>query len=217
MTIHALCAALTLRRYRSAAALALLLTLFLAAPTGAQTLVPPPDDLTEAQGAYRQGDHETAYKSFRSLAEQGDPVAQRKLGAMYYVGLGVPQDSARATEWYGKAAEQGHAPAQHNLGFIYWQGRGVPQDYVQAHFWSNLAAAQGHDLARELRDRLADRMTYNHAVCRVSAGSDQAKSLIYRGGGFRFALMGALEALFLASKRRSNAASETCHGPVVSA
>ncbi|MGD8498767.1 MAG: SEL1-like repeat protein [Chromatiales bacterium] len=49
------------------------------------------------------------------LAEQGNPVAQFKLGEMYEQGLAVDRDLDVAKSWYQKAAAQGHEPAQQRL------------------------------------------------------------------------------------------------------
>ncbi len=100
----------------------------------------------------------------RPLAEQGDGDAQNNLGIMYDYGQGVPQDDAKAVEWYRKAAEQGNAGAQYNLGVMYGKGQGVPQDYAQAHMWYNLAASrfppgEGRDKAVEGRNFVEKRMT----------------------------------------------------------
>jgi hypothetical protein len=81
----------------------------------------------------------------RALAEQGNALAQWRLGVMYDNGEGVPEDDAEAVRWYRLAAEQGLVPAQFNLGVKYANGRGVPQDYVLAYMWWNLAAAQEHE------------------------------------------------------------------------
>ena len=61
----------------------------------------------EAVAAYQRGDYATAIRELRPLAEQGDADAQFNLGTMYGIGLGVPQDFAKAVKWYRKAAEQG--------------------------------------------------------------------------------------------------------------
>lgn len=123
----------TIRRIALAAALAMALASAL--PATAQTF-------EEALAAYERGDYDAAYRGFRSLAEQGDAIAQNNLGVMYGTGEGVPQDYAEAVKWYRRAAEQGDANAQGNLGFMYVNGRGVPQDYVRAHMWSNLAVSR---------------------------------------------------------------------------
>ena len=72
----------------------------------------------EAVAAYERGDYATAIRGFRVHAEQGHVEAQVSLGAMYAIGLGVPQDDAETAKWYRKAAEQGHAKAQSRLDII---------------------------------------------------------------------------------------------------
>jgi TPR repeat protein len=80
---------------------------------------------------------------YRKAADQGDAIAQSKLGWLYATGHGVPQDYAQAVAWFRKAAEQGKPGAQFNLGWAYEAGQGVPQDYVQAAGWYRKAADQG--------------------------------------------------------------------------
>ncbi len=84
----------------------------------------------------------------RAQAEQGDATAQTSLGAMYGLGLGVPQDYAQAAAWYRKAAEQGYAPAQSLLGKMYHEGAGALQDDKQAVAWWRKAAEQGDATAQ---------------------------------------------------------------------
>ena len=55
----------------------------------------------------------------------------------------VPQDYAKAREWFEKAAAAGNVGAMTNLGFLYEKGWGVPQDYVKARDWYEKAAAGG--------------------------------------------------------------------------
>ena len=68
---------------------------------------------------------------------------------MYAQGKGVPQDYAKAAEWYRKAAEQGVAAAQYNLGVIYANGQGVPQNITEARKWFEKAAEQDVGLAED--------------------------------------------------------------------
>ncbi len=93
---------------------------------GPPTSAPPqdPDQTTELRG----------------LPEQGDPVAQAQLGAMYL----RQNDQAEAVKWFRLAAEQGWAPAQLALGTLYGAGRGVLKDAAEAMRWYRLAAEQGH-------------------------------------------------------------------------
>ena len=105
-------------------------------------------------------DDTEAVKWYRKAAEQGDAYTQSNLGIMYAKGEGVPQDNAEAVKWFRKAAEQGDAEVQYSLGTMYANGRGVPQDDVQAYAWLSIAVAQGFTLATEVRDFVAQRMTY---------------------------------------------------------
>jgi TPR repeat protein len=93
-------------------------------------------------------------------ALQGDVDAQSSLGFMYRNGeFGVVQDYAEAARWYRLAADQGLSDAQYDLGLMYGDGEGVEQDDVRAHMWANIAASLGNDDGRELRERMASRMT----------------------------------------------------------
>ena len=55
----------------------------------------------------------------------------------------MPQDKAKAIEWYTKAAEAGNGKAQFNLAVMYDDGEGVPEDKAQAVKWYTAAAESG--------------------------------------------------------------------------
>ena len=83
------------------------------------------------------------FNQTQRLANQGDADAQYMLGLMYAKGEGVPQDYAKARQWFEKAANQGNADAQYGIGWMYYEGEGVPQDYAKARQWFEKAANQG--------------------------------------------------------------------------
>lgn len=93
--------------------------------------------------AYRSGDFSTALEEFRTLADQGVPLAQFALGQMYAEGVGVAQDFDEAVRWYGVAAAGGLPQAQYNLGVAHYTGIGMPRDYLRAARWYEKAARQG--------------------------------------------------------------------------
>ncbi len=68
-------------------------------------------------------------------------------GLDYYNGQGVPQDYAKAMEWFRKAAAAGIGRAMNNIGMLYTNGQGVPQDYAKAMEWFRKGAAAGSGLA----------------------------------------------------------------------
>ena len=76
-------------------------------------------------------------------AQEGDATAQYRIGVIYRKGFHVPQDKAKAFEWFRKAAEQGHVKAQYTLGIMLNKGEVGPRDYVEARKWFEKAAAQG--------------------------------------------------------------------------
>ena len=126
---------------RTAAALILIISLFMAGPTIAGSF-------EEALKACDRGDHKEEYRLIKPLADQGDASAQYYLGVMYDDGHGLPQDYKEAMRWYGKAADKGNAEAQCNLGSMYVKGHGVPQDYNKASMWYEMAAGKGNAKAQ---------------------------------------------------------------------
>ena len=84
-----------------------------------------------------------AAEELRKAAQAGYAPAQTLLGGLYDMGLGVPQDSAQAVQWYQKAVAQGDPNAMTGLGDLYRKGRGVPKDYNLATAWYFKAALMG--------------------------------------------------------------------------
>jgi TPR repeat protein len=78
---------------------------------------------------------------WRTLAKEGNAIAQYNLGIIYSNGALLNDD--KAVKWLTLAADQGHADAQNELGFIYDNGLGVLYNYKTALKWYTLAAEQG--------------------------------------------------------------------------
>ena len=103
------------------------------------------DSIAQRHVAYayeRREDYENAAKWWQIMANQGHPLAQRKLGKYYHDGKGVPKDLDKALYYYTKAAEQGEGTAQNNLAMMYLHGDGVEQDVNLAAKWM-LKAGEG--------------------------------------------------------------------------
>mgnify|MGYP001068180095 CR=1 FL=1 len=83
-----------------------------------------------------------ALRILKADAEKGVAGAQFRLGMMYDLGFGVPEDDQEAVKWYRLAAKQGVAQAQSNLGMMYDFGYGVQKDNKEAFKWYRLAAEQ---------------------------------------------------------------------------
>ena len=57
---------------------------------------------------------------------------------------------------------------------MYFEGQGDLQDYVTAHMWANIAAVNGSEMAPELRNAIAKRMT----PAQIHAAQKRAKDCI---------------------------------------
>ncbi len=69
------------------------------------------------------------------------------LANAYAKGRGVPQDAAKAIEWYALAASGGNPRAQQIYALMLLSGDGVPQDVAKGEALLRLAAGQGHTSA----------------------------------------------------------------------
>lgn len=100
----------------------------------------------------------------QALAENGNAVAQYKLGNLYDNGRAVAQDYGEAGRWYRKAADQGCASAQYNLGVYYANGQGVAKDQQAARGWLLLAAGAGNKDAAGALKRIEEALAPDQAL-----------------------------------------------------
>ena len=84
-------------------------------------------------------------KRNKERMEGGDALAFFAMGNYYYHGrYGLPQDSAKAVEFWHKAGKFGYT----NLGNTYYNGDGVERDTKMASHYDELAAMEGNVAAR---------------------------------------------------------------------
>lgn len=100
--------------------------------------------LEEGKQAESLGQYAKASEVYRSLADQGDRVAQYQLAQLYFRGLGVAQDREQAASLYRKSAEQGYVEAQYMLASLHFRRELPLRDYQEAVQWYRRAAEQGH-------------------------------------------------------------------------
>ena len=98
--------------------------------------------LTDALMPYAQRNYGRALALLAPLAEQGNAVAQLKLGIIFSCGKTGSPDHVAALGWFTKAAEQGQVDAQFELGRIYRDGLGTRVDGNAAVSWLERAAAK---------------------------------------------------------------------------
>lgn len=110
------------------------------------------------EGAYEESVYAEARSEWEPLAQQGDPISQKNLGVMYYLGQGVPRDYGQAFDWFTKAASQGENVAQQFLGVMYAEGQGADRDETKALMWLILSAEQGNSSSIRRHDELMAKM-----------------------------------------------------------
>jgi hypothetical protein len=99
--------------------------------------------------AFARRDYSTAVKEFLPAAEQGNALAQYKLGQLYSGGRDVPGDEVLELKWLQLAANQGHKLAQYDLGRFYRQR----QKNAEALKWLRSSALLGNIEAQEFLGR----------------------------------------------------------------
>ena len=126
---------------------------------------------------FEEGNYQSAFRGFASLANQGDLQAQNHLGVMYYLGLGRKRNVTLAKQWFEKAAVKGLPGAQFNLANMYENGEGVEKDFVTSYMWFYAADKQGHKRAEERMILLLDdhKLFPNQALLAV----ERANSFIF--------------------------------------
>ena len=120
----------------------------------------------------------------QTQAAQGHTQAQTTLGHLYENGLGVPQDYAKARQWYENAAAQGDAGARYQLGGLYLGAKGVPRDPVRTYMWWNLASVHStgdlSKVAADHRERIARHMT-SAQIAKAQQRSQQCQAQQIKG------------------------------------
>ncbi len=110
----------------------------------------PQGEWALAIAAYDRGDHATANRFIRALAEKGDADAQYDLGVLYHSGEDFPADYVQAWKWYQLAASR-FTPEEASM-----RERAIKSRDRVAALMTPAQIAQAQRLAREWRPASAD-------------------------------------------------------------
>lgn len=100
-------------------------------------------------GIGTQVDYEKALQIFSDLAEQGEPLAEFKLGQMYYYGQGVEKDLSVAKKWFLKSAKLGVKDAKNWVAILFRESSNASEnqaddiDRDELNQWINYSADSG--------------------------------------------------------------------------
>ena len=93
-------------------------------------------------GRHVQRDYARAAQYYRRVVRD-NPSVQWRLGVMYDLGQGVPENPTEALRLFRQAAGNDDVNAHVSLGVMYANGRGVQRDYVQSMRYYRRAAELG--------------------------------------------------------------------------
>ncbi len=120
-------------------------------------------DIDLAYGALQAGHYRRAQEEAlkRVEADNTDAAAMTLLGEIYRQGLGVPENTTAATEWYERAADRGDINAVYALAIALLDQRSSKRDPAKAGQLLERAAAAGHPAAN-----------YNLALALLATGKE---------------------------------------------
>ena len=119
-----------------------------APPSSAAPANPNAPEPDLAFGAFQRGYYLTAFAlATKRVDEKSDPKAMTLLGELYANGFGVPQNDAKASEWYHLAAARGDREAMFALAMFRLNGRAGPRDREASAKWLASAAKLGQPTA----------------------------------------------------------------------
>ncbi|MCP3852245.1 MAG: sel1 repeat family protein [Gammaproteobacteria bacterium] len=101
-------------------------------------------------------------------AELGDPISQKELGDLYFIGSGLKKSFEKALFWYEKAALQGYLEVRRDIGVLYLTFHKKNINYIEAYKWFYLASLDEQPLAQKNLKYINDKLTASEI--------DQAKS-----------------------------------------
>lgn len=93
-------------------------------------------------------DYQKAFDYYSLAAAQDSPIALNNLGSLYYSGIGVERNSAKAAALFTRAATLGNTEAAVNLGFILISGNGAEKNSEKAMMYFEQAANNNNPTAQ---------------------------------------------------------------------
>jgi len=75
--------------------------------------------LRDGKKALDAESYSVAFSCLLPCAEAGNAEAQKIVGFLYQMGLGVDRDLQKAIDWFSQAIAQGRGDAAHNLATLY--------------------------------------------------------------------------------------------------
>ena len=104
------------------------------------------------------------FKWVKLAAEQGNSVAENRLGEMFFYGQGVKKNLSEAFKWIKLSADNGYNEAQYNLGMCYQWGHFVKKDLIKAKSLFDISYKNGFKNVYVYRDTEENYYNLNKAI-----------------------------------------------------
>ena len=111
----------------------------------------------EAVRHYQNNDYSQAFEDYEESAHWGNKLSQFNLGTMYYNGVHVSRDSARAWAWIKLAAERGYPQLVEMEKAIWTELDDTQRARAERVFESELQPEYGDDVALPRMERFVNR------------------------------------------------------------
>ena len=124
--------------------------------------------------------YKEAVKLYSEAEAAGLAEAGLGLARMYARGAGYPKDLTLALTKALDVAKKGIPDAQSFVGQLYQgddfsesgsRSKGLPPNLKLAYMWLNIAAAEGNEKARQIRDRLSEKMSFEDVAAAQALSS----------------------------------------------
>ena len=100
-----------------------------------------------ANNKFGKNEYGEVVKLMEFMAKNGNLDAARRMGNLYYDGVGVKKDYSTAIKWYEKAALLGDQWSKNRLGEMYRDGKGTYPDVEKAKEWFTKASIFGNTIS----------------------------------------------------------------------
>lgn len=139
-------------------------------------------------GQIKANKDSVAVAEYMQRANDGDAMAQNRVGLWYYTGVGgLDKDYVMAAKWWALAAKQGNSDAVGNLAMCYQLGNGVEADSTTAAKLYIKSIQDGNSRLLEQHERLAAKGKVFSAMLlydiylhgKAGMAPDQEKALAY--------------------------------------
>ncbi|MBW5289902.1 MAG: hypothetical protein Rpha_1977 [Candidatus Ruthia sp. Apha_13_S6] len=112
------------------------------------SLIPDQDEIAKSLSHHIKSN--INLETLLANVEQGNPIVQYNLSALYYKGEVVRKDNRAAFILMRQSANQGITQSQNTLAIMYMNGIGIQTDYNKAYYWASITTRKGSQQGKRI-------------------------------------------------------------------